>query len=468
MHQLTAHQAAMLSTETASNLGHTSFYVVLDRDRLDATAITVDDLRTALDARISLVPGFRRRVWRVPMSLDRPWWIEDPRFDLDYHLRHLAVPNAGSGSDVASLIARLHERPLDRRHPLWEMYLIDQPDGHQGIFTKVHFALLEGVTGLDVLTPLASDEPVEPAIPWQPDLPPSNTDLLIRAGWSTARSPLRWIDLVLSTTRLLPGLNRQALPALQARWASPNGTIDIHDAEVTPPRVSFNRTIGLHRRVAFETLPLDEVRAVRKRFDVRFNDVIAALVSGALRHWLVLHDELPPEPLIALSPILVDSLDEPLGTALMNLATHRHSPVDRLMEIAEWSVRVVDAMEAEPVDAIRQFEAAAPALASMASRLVVRTGAATRFHPPFNVYLVSVPGGDNSERRILGSGIKHQFPLATIVDGTGLSISVMSSKDCVDVTFVADRDLIPDLDMMSAQLHEELKLLLKAKVKRAA
>ncbi len=466
MHQLTAREATLLNSESRTNLGHTSFYVVLEPGK--DGPLVLDQLRDALQSRMGLAPGFRRRVWQVPLGLDHPWWIEDPRFDIDYHLRHIAVPDSGSESDLTAMLARLHERQLDRRRPLWEMYLIDQHDGMQGIFTKIHFALIDGVTGIDVLAPLTDEGPVDSDPTWQPDLPPSDTDLLIRAGWSTARSPLRWLDLILSTTRLVPGLQRHALPALQARWAAPQGTIDIDEGELTPPRVSFNRAIGTHRRIEFASLPISKIRSVRKRHGVRFHDVILALVAGSLRHWLVLHDELPTEPLVALSPILVDSVDEPLGTALISLATHRHNRAERLLEIAEWTQRIGEALEDEPVNAVRRIEAASPAVASLASRLVVRTGAATRFHPPFNVYLVNVPGNMDEERKVLGSEIQHQYPLATIVDGTGLSISAMSHRDRVDVSFVADRDLVPDLEIMADQLEVELRALQRAKTSKAA
>lgn len=159
MHQLTSREAELLAAETPTNLGHTSLLVELDHHRVKlADRFTFEGLRRRMNDRIHLVPAFRRRVYRVPLNLDRPWWLEDPHFDLDYHLRHSGVPvgatEAEDEHNFTSLIARLHERPLDRSRPLWEMYLIDRQSRSPVLFVKIHHVLIDGVTGLDVLAPL--------------------------------------------------------------------------------------------------------------------------------------------------------------------------------------------------------------------------------------------------------------------------------------------------------------------------
>lgn len=459
MHQLTAREAELLAAESATNLGHTALMVELDTGSTKGPEVTLDWLRDRMTDRLHLLPGFRRRVYRVPMNLDRPWWLEDPNFDLDYHLRHVGVP--GSDDDgLASLIARLHERPLDRSRPLWEMYLIDRTGENPVLFVKMHHVLVDGVTGLDVLAPLVDgvdidhdDVPVKN----RSDRLPEDSDLLIKAGWSMAKSPWRMVNLAARGISAVPVLGRVNVLGPLAPWATPGGAVEVH-ADQAAPRVSFNRTIGPHRRVAFASLPVEAVKDLHQKHDVRFNDVILALVAGTLRHWLVLHDELPSEPLVALSPVLVDSVDEPLGTALVPLATHRHEPIERLLEIAEATALLTDDLEAKPVEAIRSMYEAAPAVASLASRLMVRTGAFTRLMPPFNVYVVNVPGGGEAPT-VDGIPLAHQFPLSTLVDGTGLSVSVMSQGETVDFSFVADRDLVPDLQDMAERLPVELEIL---------
>ncbi len=458
MQQLTPRETELIAAETRHNLGHHSLYVELEPTK-GTPELTFDALRTLVEERLHLLPGFRRRLHRVPLHLDRPWWLEDPDFDLDYHIRHLAVPRSDGDEELHNLVGRLHERPLDRRRPLWEMYLIERYDANPGLFIKVHHVLIDGVTGLDVLAPLLADiADLEPAPKRRTDRVPDDTDLLIRAGWSIARSPWRMAELAFETSRRLPVIGRFNVLGSLAPWTAPKGAVELPGSDHQAPRTSFNRTLGTHRRVAFTSLPMADIKDIHHAHDVRFNDVVLALIAGTLRHWLVLHDELPTEPIVALTPLLVDSVDEPLGTALVPLATHRHDPFERLQEISQAMADLTDDIHARPVEDIQSVYAASPAVAALASRLIVRTGAFTRLMPPFNVYVVNVPGGSD-EQFINGYRLAHQYSMSTLVDGTGLSVSAMSNGDSVDVSFVADRELVPDLSILGERLSVELDIL---------
>lgn len=458
MQQLTPRETELIAAETRHNLGHHSMWVELEPTDDDAP-ITFDALRDLVAARLHLLPGFTRRLHRVPLHLDRPWWLEDPDFDIDYHVRHLAVPRSNETDELHNLVGRLHERPLDRRRPLWEMYLIERYDGHPGLFVKVHHVLIDGVTGLDVLAALAlDDDDVEPPRKRRTDRVPEDTDLLIRAGWSIARSPWRMAELAFETSRRIPVVGRFNVLGSLAPWTAPKGAVELPGSDHQAPRTSFNRTLGTHRRVAFTSLPVADIKDIHHQHDVRFNDVVLALIAGTLRHWLVLHDELPTDPIVALTPLLVDSADEPLGTALVPLATHRHDPVERLLEISASMADLTGDIHARPVEAIQSVYGAAPAIAALASRLIVRTGAFTRLMPPFNVYVVNVPGSAE-DQEVAGQRLTHQYSMSTLVDGTGLSVSALSHGDTVDFSFVADRELVPDLTIFVDRLHEELDIL---------
>lgn len=470
MHQLTARETEVLAAENRHNLGHHSTYIQL-RAKSSASELSFEDLCQRIEERLHLLPGFRRRLQKVPLNLDRPWWIEDPDFDLEYHIRHLAVPSSRTEDALHNLLGRLHERPLDRRRPLWELYLIERPDGPPGIFMKVHHVLIDPKTGLDVLAPLVADVDSVPEDPgYRPDRVPEDTDLLVHAGWSLARNPWRSAELWWNASQRVPGLDRLGLLEPFLPWRAHQRAMELPGSDHTAPRTSFNRTIGTHRRIALVSFAVDDFRRARRRHrrrdgnHVRFNDVVLAVISGALRHWLVLHDELPTKPLIALTPLLVSSDvsersdREPLATALVPLATHRHEPEQRLRDIADAMADLSGDMEALRVDTIREVHAEAPAIASLASRLIVRTGAFTRLLPPFNVYIVTVPGPD-TRPDVDGFEIAHHYAMTALVDGVGLSISVLSNGQTVDFSLVADRELFSDLEVLTDQLAAELAVL---------
>jgi len=457
MRQLTPREAALLRAETPTNLGHTSVYTVVEPS--DAPDFSFEALSDQVSSRLGRVPELRFRLREVPLRLDRPWWEDDSRFDLSYHLRHIGVPSSGSGDMESALIARLHERPLNRERPLWEFYLIDRPDGSAGIYVKVHHVLIDGVTGLDLVAPLTADEPdEEKPESWRPARPVSDQQLLSQAAWSQLRSPVRWGRFGVSLARNVPLIGPQILPSLAAQWAAPSGDFDVEAGDQVAPRMFFNRTIGSSRKVALATLPVATVRQIRKKQAARFNDVVLAAIGGGLRRWLVKLGELPVDPVVALAPVLVNSADQPLGTALVGLATDEGDAVDRLNSIRRQMDEALQSVEAHPVDTIRRLYQASPAVAAMASRLLARTGSASRFHPPFNLVVVSVPG-EQDQGDVLGAPVTHRFSLPTLIDGTGLSICVISQAESVDLCLIADRELVDDLEPLVEAIQEEVQAL---------
>ncbi|MEO1057813.1 MAG: wax ester/triacylglycerol synthase domain-containing protein [Actinomycetota bacterium] len=458
MHQLSPSESELLAAESVTNLGHQSLVLELDDNR-DGERITLDRLRAAIESSLHLVVGLRRRVVEVPLGLDDPWWIEDPHFDLDYHIRHLAVPGSSDPHALEQLLARLHERPLDRNRPLWELYLIENPDGPTNIFVKVHIVLIEELGPLGPLAPVLAGTPtdLDQARParWQPDMVPTDSELLVKAAWSLGRSPTRAARHVLggiSRVPLLGEVSRLVLASARSR----SHPIELARNDRAVPRVSFNRTVSAHRRVARVTLPLDRLRDIHRMREVRFHDVLLTVISGALRHWMVLNDELPSEPLVALTPLLVDSDgDDELGAALVPLATHRHDALQRLADVSDAMSQLT--MDIDPKSATDIARRAEPpsALAGTAARLLVTTGAGLRLLPPFNVYVVNIPGRD--EGPIAGHPIVREHAMVPIVDGIGLSISAISHDDRVDLTLVADRDLVPDLRMLADRFEIELE-----------
>ena len=219
MHQLTPSETALLAGETNTNLGHQSMCLELAPDA-DGQHLSLSRLRTVIEESLHLAPSLRRRVRHVPLGLDDPWWIEDPHFDLDYHIRHLAVPSSSDPDAMEQLLARLHERPLDRNRPLWELYLIEDPDGASNLFVKVHVVLIEELGPMGPLSPVLArpvvdlDKPITRA--WRPDMVPTDSDLLIKAAWSTVHSPIRTTRHILNASRRIPVLGEVARLVLAA------------------------------------------------------------------------------------------------------------------------------------------------------------------------------------------------------------------------------------------------------------
>jgi WS/DGAT/MGAT family acyltransferase len=408
----------------------------------------------------------------VPLGLDQPYWIEDPDFDIEFHVRELALPAPGSNRQLAEQAARLHARPLDRSRPLWEIYLIfGLRGGRMAIYSKVHHAAIDGVSGNDILAALLDLSPEgrklpEPS-PRRTEQQPAAVELLARSAVSLTRHPLR-------AARLSAGLLRSA-PALVANPAWPrlplvdrllgrDGDTVLSRPGLRAPPTPFNRSITQHRRWGFASLPLPEVKRVRNALRVTVNDVVVALCAGALRRWLVDHDALPDGPLIAAVPVSVRT-EEQQGThgnrvsaVLAVLPTQLADPRDRLRAVHQAMRAAKEQHEALPADLLADVtQFAMPALAGQAARMAARLRLVERASL-FNLIISNVPG-PNVPLYYAGAELLAYYPLSAIVDGQGLNITAMSYRDTLFFGVIACRELVPDVDRLTAYLEEELRVL---------
>jgi len=211
MQQLTGVDATFLNMETSTQHGHVGGVVIVDPSTAPGPW-GFDTIRQLIQERIHLLPPFRRRLVNVPLEVDHPYWLEDPDFDLDFHLRHIAVPPPGGDHELAELVARIHERPLDRTRPLWEMYVIEGlAGGRVATYTKLHHAAIDGVSGAEILTLLLDPDPTgrdieAPATAWEGSEVPSPMSLLLRSAVRTALSPARALRVGYELARSIPGL----------------------------------------------------------------------------------------------------------------------------------------------------------------------------------------------------------------------------------------------------------------------
>jgi diacylglycerol O-acyltransferase len=470
MQQLSGLDASFLALETPRVVAHVGGVCILDpsgaREPLDLERLTA-----IIAERLPLAPVLRRRLVGVPLGLDMPYWIDDPDFDLEYHVRELALPAPGSEAQLTEQVARLHARQLDRRRPLWEMYLISGlAGGRVAAYTKIHHAAIDGVSGAELLTTLLDLTPegreLPPAPEYVPGRAPSTAGMLARTARSYATRP--W-----AVARLAGGLVRRA-PALSATYRQPlerllfgahrDGEL-IAAVPMGAPATPLNQTITPHRRVSFRSVSLDDVKRVKNAHGVTVNDVVMAMCAGALRRWLIDRDALPEQPLVAMVPISVrDDADRggsnKVSSMFAVLPTHLADPVERL-RLSNEATRHAKAQHAAlPPGLVHDVTSfAIPALAGRASRVAGALGLMHRVNP-FNLVISNVPG-PNIPVYLGGLRMTEYYPVSTIPDGQGLNITVHGYLGGLHFGLVSCREVLPELEQLSDYLVAELDDLLK-------
>ena len=477
MQQLTGLDASFLALETANTTGHVGGLSILDPAGAPKP-LTLARLSEVMAERLQLVPVLRQKLLNVPLGLDQPYWIDDPDFDIEYHVRELALPRPGSDAQLNEQVSRLHARPLDRSRPLWEIYLITGlAKKRAAVYTKIHHAAIDGASGAELLTVLLDLTPagreLPPVEPWHPEKAPSWAELTARATAKAAWRPVQTVRITNEMVKVLPTL----APAVNTLVGGMLG-LNRGDGEVIPtalgraPATPFNKPITPHRRFAFRSVDLDTVKKIKNVFGVSVNDVVMAMCAGALRRWLAGHDALPAQPLIAMIPVSVrdpaskGALGNKVSAMLAMLPTNVTEPGRRL-EIVHQATRIAKAQQAAIpqglVDQISDFSP--PALTARAARVVFATGLLHRL-PPFNVTISNVPG-PNIPVYLCGAKLLAHYPVSVITAGQGLNMTVVGYLGRLHFGLTSCRELVPDIETLASYLVDELELLAKAAAHRA-
>lgn len=491
MRQLSGMDVGFLNMETASNFGHVCSLNIYDPTGVPGGA-GIDAMKQIILERIDQLAPFRRRLVEVPLGLDLPYWIEDPDFDIDFHVRHHAVPPPGNPEQLAEVVSRIVARPLDRGRPLWELYVIEGVDNGRLIaqLTKIHHATIDGAAGAQMLSAILDTDPDfrpvgEPA-PWVPDEVPTEEEMLRVTMREYIRRPEKFVRLSVRTMRELAAATQsgglraiadlvaQPMPGpagalLRNRLRSQYGNDDDKAPALPPtqaPRTPFNRPITPHRRFAYTSIPLDDAKTVRRAFGCTFNDVVMAVCSGTLRRYLEKHDALPAESLIAMVPVSVrsgsesDTYQNRVSALLADLATNEPDPLKRLRRVQQSMNAAKENFAAIPAEALQDFtQFAPPAVAARAMRMYSRLRIADRMNPPFNLVISNVPGPSHPLYSA-GAPLQHFYPVSALIDGQGLNMTVQSYNGNLDFGFIACRELVPDLWMMIDLLHESMQELI--------
>lgn len=484
MARLTGLDGAFLALESPTTHLHVMGTMVFDPAGVPG-GLGFRRIRSLIDERVPLVAPFRMRMVGVPFGLQHPTLVEDPAFDLDYHVRRASVPAPGGPQELAELVADLAARPLDRSRPLWEFHVIEGlAEGRIGIVAKVHHAIIDGVSGAEVLAAFfdLSADPTPRALfggdptgarrtlgaPDSVDEAPDG-ESGSGPGWAPAALPGE-LDQLRNTLGNLPG-QLDAIARSVARTVQTARAVSSRNresgAELGPspfqaPQTSINRAISPHRRIAFADLALTDVRKVARAFGGTANDVILAVTAGGLRTLFAGRGEEPDTSLIALVPVSVRTEEEQgtLGNRvsgmLVSLATGVADPVARLrhirdgMRVAKDQNRVVG-----PEIFASWAEAAFPALATRLSRLVTNLRLFDHVAPPFNVIVSNVPG-PAFPLYLAGARLVSMHPLGPIMEGVGLNVTVFSYLDTVHVGVQACWDLVPDVAVLGSGMATAL------------
>jgi diacylglycerol O-acyltransferase / wax synthase len=477
MRQLTSLDAQFLAVESASTYGHVGGLAVYDPSTAPGGKVELEDVCGAVGERLHLLPPFRWRLVEVPFGLDLPYWVEDPDFDIDFHIRDSAVPPPGDDRQLAETAARIFARPLDRSHPLWELYLIHGlEDGRIAMLTKVHHSVVDGVSGNEILTVLLDPSPEGRDIP-PPDEPPrrervpGDLEMLGRGLLGVPRQPLRAVRSIptaLPNLTDLPGANAfPGVPTLSRGISRLRQAVSSEEdpgiLEVTsarPPRTPFNGPISPHRRFSFGSVSLDTVKAIKNELKVTVNDVVVSLATTAVRDWLLERDALPEEPLVAMVPVSVRTEEERgtfgnrVSTMMVPIPTNESDPRRRLLRTHELLRSAKERHNALPANLLTDATSfIPPALAARAARTTVDILGRTR--PPINVIISNVPG-PREPLYCAGARLQANFPVSAVLHGVGLNITVLSYRDHIDFGIVADREQVEDTWSMIRSAAEAL------------
>jgi diacylglycerol O-acyltransferase len=475
--QLSSLDAQFLNAETATTLTHVGGLTILDPAEAPGGSITVNGLRTLVNSRLHLVAPLRWRLHEVPLGLDLPYWVDAGPVDLTYHIREVHLLAPGTDQQLGAQIARLAETPLSRDRPLWECYLVHGlAGGRQALYTKVHHAMIDGVSAAEVLAVVLDLDPEPRHVPpsdvaSDAEVSPGTAEMLQRGIRRTAVLPLqllRTAPAMLPHVLDLPGAANApgagllgALAGQLARFAGRSANPALPQRPPPAPMTPFNGPITAGRDFAFTDLPLDEVKAVKDALGFTVNDVVMALCTTALRRWLIEHDALPEKSLVASIPVSVRT-PEQFGTAgnqisfmLTALPTDESDPARRLDLLHTSLAAAKQRFRATPARLLHEFSAALPqTMHGLASRTVLR--AATLAGPPFNLFVSNV-AGPQIPLYAAGARVTGNYPVSVVSDiGGGINITVMSYDGHLDFGIVVCRDMVPDVWDIARHLRDAL------------
>jgi len=411
------------------------------------------DLLALIETRLDQVPRYRQRVMFVPLKQGRPVWIDETQFDLEYHVRHTALPAPGGAEELKKLVARLFSQALDREKPLWELWLVEGLEESKfAIVSKTHHCMLDGVSGVDLATVLMDreprNEPPPPPPSWKPRPAPKVSELLVESVKQQFSHPLR-----MAREALEP--NSEAVKLFAEIFSGLKPFVDVVSMG-RAPQSPLNVPIGPHRRFEMVDLPLPKLKQVRAAKGGTVNDIVLATVAGALRRWLSARGTAPDADLRVLVPVSMRSRRErgtygnQVSAVFCPLPVTEPDPAARLRKVHEAMMGVKKSGSAVGAHALSRLgDFAPPQLLAQAARLQ----AVTRM---FNLVVTNVPG-PQFPLYLLGKRMVGCFPQVPLAAQQAVGIALLSYNGQVGAGLIGDADAARDLSGLAQAMTDALE-----------
>lgn len=458
MQQLTGLDATFITQESERMPMHISFLLFYDPSTAAGGFVRFKDILRTFESRLDRSPVFRRKLLPVPFGVDHPYWVEADDFDLEYHVRHIALPAPGDWRQLSIQVARLHSRMLNRSRPLWEAYVIEGldniewlPKGSFAVFLKMHHSAIDGIAGLEIVGAIHDLKPTPATANSSRTNPGSNErqkierapgelGLLARAFVNNLKQP---VTMATSASKFIPAVGRIREGLKAQRFKS--------TPALAKQNIRFNGEVSANRAVDSCFFELNDIKAIKNAVPgATVNDVVITIISGALRRYLQDKDELPAESLVCAAPISTRT-DEELGSGgnrvsvmMINICTDIADPLQRLQQVHKESTSSKEYTNAVGARTLSELsESAPPLLTALGMRAVLRLSLIAGATSPINTVISNVPGS-RVPLYMGGARLVKTAAFAPITDNMGLLHGILSQEGGLSISFNSCREMLPD------------------------
>ncbi len=470
MKQLGTLDSAFINLENRITPQHVGGVAIYDPSTAPGGFVRFKDVIQSFERRLGLIPIFRTRLVQVPGDIDRPYWVEDKNFDVEFHVRHISLPKPGDWRQLWIQAARLHARSLDMSRPLWEAYIIEGldnipglPPGAFAMYTKMHHSLVDGAGGQSFMSIINDLKPVPDAVstPDQPktvivDRQPSESELLIKALANKTLGSVQMTKSIVSTTLDV------------AKYGLAVARDEVPSPDLAAPKTRFNNPVGPHRVAEACVFKLDDMKTIKNIAGVTINDVAMSVISGALRRYMQAKNELPDASMVAGIPLNMrtrgNDTDEnnKVGSMFAEIHTNIADPIERLHAVHSSAKIAKEGSENNPmVESLRLAGFFSPALSKSLASIWAKNNLSQYIPLNISTVITNVPG-PNFPLYCAGAELVRYHGLGLLTPGCGLFHAVFSSNGIVTVTALADRNSMPDPEFYKECLEDSFDETLKA------